>query len=207
MVDACRPVKLEIEVESYRQNGNDWAFDKVLDAKVGEVMARYNPRFKPTLVFTNTRKGCFTSAAAFLNGNQSARLIMDLQHRHQLQGLAGSIQVRLFRFRTMVLLFTESRIRLLLTTLYWLLLRCPPSPGERSMAGPPNRRPGGPGHRGPPRRARPGGPPDDREQLPERQTPAALYDLDAGAWGEPAGLPRHRQEHPAVPAGWARRVQ
>lgn len=57
-----RPVKLRKHVCGYMSNSNnDWAFEKQLDAKLPEVIAKYSER-KPLMVFCATRKSCFQTA-------------------------------------------------------------------------------------------------------------------------------------------------
>jgi ATP-dependent DNA helicase HFM1/MER3 len=55
--ESYRPVKLQVSVESYSSSGNPWIFDKVLNKKVADVLTKYNPDLRPTLVFCSTRKG------------------------------------------------------------------------------------------------------------------------------------------------------
>ena len=61
-----RPVKLRKHVCGYMSNNNDWAFEKQLDAKLPEVIAKYSER-KPIMVFCATRKSCFHTAQLIAN--------------------------------------------------------------------------------------------------------------------------------------------
>ena len=45
---------------------NSWVLDSFLNSKVGDVMAKHNRAFKPTLIFSATRKGCKDAANGFL---------------------------------------------------------------------------------------------------------------------------------------------
>lgn len=57
-----RPVKLRKHVHGYVCNGNnDWAFEKQLDAKLPEIIAKYSER-KPMMIFCATRKSCIHTA-------------------------------------------------------------------------------------------------------------------------------------------------
>ncbi|KAH9816362.1 ATP-dependent DNA helicase MER3 [Teratosphaeria destructans] len=56
-----RPVKLLKHVCGYPSTGNDFAFEKMLDSKLIEVITRYSHR-KPIMIFCFTRKSCVSTA-------------------------------------------------------------------------------------------------------------------------------------------------
>jgi ATP-dependent DNA helicase HFM1/MER3 len=56
-----RPVKLEKLVLAFPQSGNEYMFEKFLDAKLMEVIQSYSSG-KPTLVFCSTKKSTITAA-------------------------------------------------------------------------------------------------------------------------------------------------
>ncbi|KAK3693172.1 hypothetical protein B0T22DRAFT_420334 [Podospora appendiculata] len=56
-----RPVTLQKFVYGYECNGNDWVFDKFLDAKLPGLIAKHSKQ-KPILVFCFTRKLCESTA-------------------------------------------------------------------------------------------------------------------------------------------------
>lgn len=61
-----RPVKLQKHIVGYSGTGNDFAFDKTLDAKLPEVIAKYSHR-KPIMVFCFSRASCSNTAQALAN--------------------------------------------------------------------------------------------------------------------------------------------
>lgn len=89
--DEFRPVKLEIQVEAYPSGQNGFAFDKVLDSKVSDVLFRHNPQFKATLLFSHTRGGCTSTAEAILRSPSGPKLITSMKHRQQLASIASQI--------------------------------------------------------------------------------------------------------------------
>ncbi|KAF7186742.1 ATP-dependent DNA helicase MER3 [Pseudocercospora fuligena] len=56
-----RPVRLQRHVCGYQGPSNDFAFDKVLDSKLPDIIAKYSQR-KPIMVFCFTRKACVETA-------------------------------------------------------------------------------------------------------------------------------------------------
>ncbi|KXS99813.1 hypothetical protein AC578_8868 [Pseudocercospora eumusae] len=56
-----RPVRLQKHVCGYQAPPNDFAFDKVLDKKLPEIIAKYSQR-KPIMIFCFTRKSCVETA-------------------------------------------------------------------------------------------------------------------------------------------------
>lgn len=56
-----RPVKLSKHVCGYQTNSNDFAFEKMLNAKLPEVIAKHSHR-KPIMVFCFTRNSCVETA-------------------------------------------------------------------------------------------------------------------------------------------------
>ncbi|KAF2765543.1 hypothetical protein EJ03DRAFT_345617 [Teratosphaeria nubilosa] len=56
-----RPVKLQKHVCGYPSASNDFAFEKMLDSKLTEVITRYSHR-KPIMIFCFTRKSCVSTA-------------------------------------------------------------------------------------------------------------------------------------------------
>lgn len=86
-----RPVKLEVAVEAYSEMKNSWVLDSFLNSKVGDVMAKHNRAFKPTLIFSATRKGCKDAALGFLKSAHSRKLIKDPQHQQHLRSIASTI--------------------------------------------------------------------------------------------------------------------
>ena len=69
-----RPVKLRKHICGYVCNNNDFAFEKQLDARLPEVIAKYSER-KPMMIFCATRKSCATTARLLANwwGSRSGR--------------------------------------------------------------------------------------------------------------------------------------
>lgn len=61
-----RPVKLQKHVVGYRTDANDFAFDKALNGKLPEVIAKYSQR-KPIMVFCFTRPSCVETAKVLSN--------------------------------------------------------------------------------------------------------------------------------------------
>ncbi|KAJ4381624.1 ATP-dependent DNA helicase MER3 [Didymella sp. IMI 355093] len=62
-----RPVKLRKHVCGYvGSNNNDFAFEKQLDAKLPEIIAKYSER-KPMMIFCATRKSCLRTAQLIAN--------------------------------------------------------------------------------------------------------------------------------------------
>ncbi|KAF2203355.1 P-loop containing nucleoside triphosphate hydrolase protein [Delitschia confertaspora ATCC 74209] len=61
-----RPVKLQKHVCGYQCNGNDFVFDKMLDSKLLEVIAKYSQR-KPMMIFCMTRNATVSTAKALAN--------------------------------------------------------------------------------------------------------------------------------------------
>ncbi len=61
-----RPVRLKKHVCGYQSNANDFAFDKTLNAKLPEVIAKYSHR-KPIMVFCFTRSSCVETAKLLAN--------------------------------------------------------------------------------------------------------------------------------------------
>ncbi|EME83928.1 uncharacterized protein MYCFIDRAFT_202824 [Pseudocercospora fijiensis CIRAD86] len=56
-----RPVRLQRHVCAYQYSSNDFAFDKVLDNKLPDIIAKYSQR-KPIMIFCATRKSCVETA-------------------------------------------------------------------------------------------------------------------------------------------------
>jgi ATP-dependent DNA helicase HFM1/MER3 len=57
-----RPIKLRKHVCGYNfKSNNDWAFEKQLDDKLPEIIAKYSEK-KPMMIFCATRKSCITTA-------------------------------------------------------------------------------------------------------------------------------------------------
>jgi hypothetical protein len=61
-----RPVRLQKHVRGYQSNSNDFAFEKTLDTKLPEVIAKWSQR-KPIMVFCFTRKACVDTAKLLTN--------------------------------------------------------------------------------------------------------------------------------------------
>jgi ATP-dependent DNA helicase HFM1/MER3 len=61
-----RPVKLQKHVCGYQSNGNDYAFDQLLNTKLTDVVAKWSQR-KPLMVFCMTRKSCSMTAKVLAN--------------------------------------------------------------------------------------------------------------------------------------------
>lgn len=61
-----RPVPLSKHVCGYQSSGNDFAFEKTLNAKLPEVIARWSQR-KPIMVFCFTRNSCVDTAKLLAN--------------------------------------------------------------------------------------------------------------------------------------------
>ena len=61
-----RPVRLQKHVRGYQSNSNDFAFEKTLDAKLPEVIAKWSQR-KPIMIFCFTRKACADTAKLLMN--------------------------------------------------------------------------------------------------------------------------------------------
>ncbi|KAI5286790.1 Sec63 [Ascosphaera aggregata] len=61
--DEFRPVKLTKFVYGYRANCNEFAFDKLCDTKIPEIISTHCQR-KPILIFCSTRKSAITTAKA-----------------------------------------------------------------------------------------------------------------------------------------------
>jgi ATP-dependent DNA helicase HFM1/MER3 len=62
-----RPVKLRKHVCGYvSNNSNDFAFEKQLDAKLPDIIAKYSER-KPMMIFCATRKSCLRTAQLIAN--------------------------------------------------------------------------------------------------------------------------------------------
>ncbi|KAK0707951.1 hypothetical protein B0H67DRAFT_671617, partial [Lasiosphaeris hirsuta] len=71
-----RPVKLEKFVYGFDCNGNEFVFDKFLNTKLPDILAKHSHQ-KPILVFCFTRKSCESTAAelaAFASGNSNNKL-------------------------------------------------------------------------------------------------------------------------------------
>ncbi|KAF2193462.1 P-loop containing nucleoside triphosphate hydrolase protein [Zopfia rhizophila CBS 207.26] len=64
--EGYRPVKLRKHVCGYQSNGNDFVFDKVLDSKLPEVIAKYSAR-KPIMIFCFTRNSTISTAKMLAN--------------------------------------------------------------------------------------------------------------------------------------------
>ncbi|GIZ45559.1 hypothetical protein CKM354_000872000 [Cercospora kikuchii] len=56
-----RPVRLQKHVCGYKSDSNDFAFEKLLDSKLTDVIVKWSQR-KPIMVFCMTRKSCVTTA-------------------------------------------------------------------------------------------------------------------------------------------------
>ncbi|PPJ50360.1 hypothetical protein CBER1_05924 [Cercospora berteroae] len=56
-----RPVRLQRHVCGYKSDSNDFAFEKLLDSKLTDVIVKWSQR-KPIMVFCMTRKSCVTTA-------------------------------------------------------------------------------------------------------------------------------------------------
>ena len=61
-----RPVRLQKHVCGYQANGNDFVFEKILDAKLPDLIAKYSHR-KPIMVFCFTRASCLQTAKLLAN--------------------------------------------------------------------------------------------------------------------------------------------
>lgn len=61
-----RPVKLQKHIVGYSGTGNDYAFDKILDGKMPEVITKYSHR-KPIMAFCFSRASCSNTAQALAN--------------------------------------------------------------------------------------------------------------------------------------------
>ena len=61
-----RPVRLQKHVCGYQSNGNDFAFDKVLNSKLTGIVTKYSRR-KPIMVFCCTRSICLQTAKLLAN--------------------------------------------------------------------------------------------------------------------------------------------
>lgn len=61
-----RPVRLQKHVCSYQANLNDFAFDRMLESKLPEVIAKWSQR-KPIMIFCFTRKACAETAKTLSN--------------------------------------------------------------------------------------------------------------------------------------------
>jgi ATP-dependent DNA helicase HFM1/MER3 len=64
--EGFRPVRLAKHVRGYQGNLNDFAFEKTLDTKLPEVIAKWSQR-KPIMVFCFTRKSCLETAKLLTN--------------------------------------------------------------------------------------------------------------------------------------------
>lgn len=64
--EAFRPVVLARHVCGYPARANDFAFDKILDARLPEVIKRYSEQ-KPFLIFCSTRKACANTCKLLAN--------------------------------------------------------------------------------------------------------------------------------------------
>ncbi|KAI5362101.1 putative helicase, Sec63 domain, Helicase superfamily 1/2, ATP-binding domain-containing protein [Septoria linicola] len=56
-----RPVRLQKHVCGYQSGSNDFAFEKMLDSRLTEIIAKYS-QSKPLMVFCMTRKSCSVTA-------------------------------------------------------------------------------------------------------------------------------------------------
>ncbi|KAK0898882.1 ATP-dependent DNA helicase MER3 [Friedmanniomyces endolithicus] len=61
-----RPVRLQKHVAGYQGNSNDFAFEKMLNAKLPEVITKWSQR-KPIMVFCFTRNSCVETAKLLAN--------------------------------------------------------------------------------------------------------------------------------------------
>ncbi|KAJ9635199.1 ATP-dependent DNA helicase MER3 [Coniosporium tulheliwenetii] len=61
-----RPVKLQKHVVGFQSNGNDFVFDKVLDSKLPDMIAKYSQR-KPIMIFCCTRNATVITAKLLAN--------------------------------------------------------------------------------------------------------------------------------------------
>ena len=61
-----RPVPLTKHVCGYQSNGNDFAFEKTLNTKLPDIIARWSQR-KPIMVFCFTRSSCVETAKLLAN--------------------------------------------------------------------------------------------------------------------------------------------
>lgn len=61
-----RPVRLQKHVCGYQNNPNDFIFEKTLDGKLPDVIAKWSQR-KPIMVFCFTRKSCSDTAKLLAN--------------------------------------------------------------------------------------------------------------------------------------------
>lgn len=61
-----RPVRLQKHVCGYQSDSNDFAFEKLLDSKLTDVIVKWSQR-KPIMVFCMTRKSCLGTAQLLAN--------------------------------------------------------------------------------------------------------------------------------------------
>ncbi|KAK4502972.1 hypothetical protein PRZ48_006399 [Zasmidium cellare] len=61
-----RPVRLQKHVCGYHSNSNDFAFEKILNSKLTDVITKWSQR-KPLMVFCATRKACAETAKLLAN--------------------------------------------------------------------------------------------------------------------------------------------
>jgi len=61
-----RPVRLAKHVCGYQSTGNDFAFEKKLNAKLPDVIMKWSKR-KPIMVFCFTRNACLDTAKSLSN--------------------------------------------------------------------------------------------------------------------------------------------
>ncbi|KIW02382.1 uncharacterized protein PV09_06203 [Verruconis gallopava] len=72
-----RPVQLQKHVNGYYHEGNDFSFEKLLDTRLKEVIAKFSHK-KPIIVFCFTRRSCETTARLLANWWSSE----DSKNRH-----------------------------------------------------------------------------------------------------------------------------
>lgn len=77
-----RPVKLTTFVETYSAGTSVWAFDGWLNARVHEVISKYNRALKPTLIFCSTRKQCEQLASKLTEDGVS--YVLGAEHKRKL---------------------------------------------------------------------------------------------------------------------------
>eukprot|EP00762_Andalucia_godoyi_P006371 ANDGO_05917.mRNA.1 ATP-dependent DNA helicase MER3 homolog len=86
-----RPVKVEIDVQSFLQDRNDYLFDRNLMYKVFPIIQQQSAG-KPTLVFVGTRKGTSETATKILEAAGNDYFVRDPDQRKELERSSAEIQ-------------------------------------------------------------------------------------------------------------------